>query len=458
MAKFDYDLVVIGAGSGGVRASRFAATRHGKRVAVIENSRVGGTCVMRGCVPKKLLVYGAHFAEAFEDAQGYGWQADGVGFDWSRLIAAKQAELDRLEGVYHRILRESGVDEITGTGRIADPHTVAVAGTDGERSLNAAHILVATGGWPHMPDIPGIEHVISSNEALDLEHLPGRIAIVGGGYIAVEFAGIFNALGVRVDLILRGDNILRGFDDAVRTALHDEMVAKGVQIHCDSRVQSIEPVRNGYSLRLDQAELLETDLVMYATGRRPNTAGLGLEAAGIELTANGAIVVDAYSKTAVDNIYAIGDATDRVNLTPVALAEGMAVVETLYGKAPLAVDYANIPSAVFSQPPVGTVGLTEMEARRSHAVDIYVSHFKPMLHTLSGRDEHAMMKLVVDRDSDKVLGLHMVGADAPEIVQGFAVALKCGATKAQFDATVGIHPSAAEEFVTMRQKVPDDDE
>jgi glutathione reductase (NADPH) len=458
MAQYDYDLIVIGAGSGGVRASRFAAAYHSKRVAVIENSRVGGTCVMRGCVPKKLLVYGAHFAESFEDARGYGWHAGDVGFDWSKLIGAKQTELDRLEGVYHRILRDSGVEEITGTGRVADPHTVEVDGPDGVKSLTTETILVATGGWPFMPDIPGIEHVITSNEALDLEHLPKRMVIVGGGYIAVEFAGIFNALGVHVDLILRGDNILRGFDDALRAALHDEMVAKGVHIHCDTRVQSIEKEGDAYSLRLDLGETLETDLVMYATGRKPNTANLGLEAAGVELKENGAVVVDAYSRTTCDSIYAIGDATDRVNLTPVALEEGMAVVETLYGKGPVAVDYANIPSAVFSQPPIGTVGLTENEARRDFDVDLYVSHFKPMLHTLSGRDEHAMMKLIVDRATDKVLGVHMLGADAPEIVQGFAVALKCGATKAQFDATVGIHPSAAEEFVTMRQKIPDGDE
>jgi glutathione reductase (NADPH) len=454
MPKFDYDLIVIGAGSGGVRASRFAAQRHGKRVAVVENTRVGGTCVMRGCVPKKLLVYGAHFAEHFEDAHGYGWSADGIGFDWSKLITAKETELDRLERIYHRILRDAGVEEINGTGRLGDAHTVEIDG----RSHTAENIIVATGGWPHMPEIPGIEHVITSNEALELERLPKRIAIVGGGYIAVEFAGIFNALGVRVDLILRADNILRGFDEAVRTTLHDEMAAKGVHIHCDSRVKSIEKTAEGYSLRLDQAEILETDLVMYATGRRPSSAGLGLEALGIELKPNGAIAVDPYSRTTCASVYAIGDVTDRVNLTPVALAEAMALVETLYGKAPVALDYANIPSAVFSQPPVGSVGLTEEQARRDHAVDIYLSHFTPLLHTLTGREEHSMMKLVVDRKSDRVLGLHMVGADAPEIIQGFAVALKCGATKAHFDQTIGIHPSAAEEFVTMRQKEPDDDE
>ena len=316
---------------------------------------------------------------------------------------------------------------------------------------------MATGGWPHIPDIPGNDQVITSNEALDLQELPRRMAIVGGGYIAVEFAGIFNALGVEVNLIIRADNILRGFDEAIRNTLRDEMIKKGIHILPECRVNSIKREAGGFSLRVDRTEMSQTDLVMYATGRRPNTAAMGLEEAGVELAANGAIAVDAYSQTAVENIYAIGDATDRVNLTPVALEEGMAVTETLYGAVPVAVEYTNIPSAVFSHPPAGSVGLTETEARQEHDVDIYLSHFKPMLHTLSGRDEHAMMKLIVARDTDRVLGVHMVGADAPEIMQGFAVALKCGATKAQFNATVGIHPSAAEEFVTMRHKIPDDE-
>ncbi|MDD9877761.1 MAG: glutathione-disulfide reductase [Magnetovibrio sp.] len=453
MAQYDYDLITIGAGSGGVRASRFAASRYGKRTAVIENRRVGGTCVMRGCVPKKLLVYGAHFADEFADAAGYGWQARAEGFDWGALVGAKNAELDRLEGVYHRILREANVAEINGTGIVTDAHTVEVDG----KAYTAEHILVATGGHPVMPKIPGIEHVITSDEALDLAALPERIVIVGGGYIAVEFAGIFNALGVETHLIVRADNILRGFDDAVRNTLRDEMARKGVQLHCETKVNSIERENGNYSLHLDMAEMMDTDLVMYATGRRPNTRGLGLEEAGVELNGRGAVVVDATSKTAVDSIYAIGDVTDRVNLTPVALAEGMAVAETLFGGKPTTVDYANIASAVFSQPPVGTVGLSEAEARENHDIDIYVSRFKPMKFTLSGRDENAMMKLIVDRDTDRVLGCHMVGQDAPEIIQGFAVALKCGATKAQFDATVGIHPTAAEEFVTMRQKLPEHD-
>ncbi len=449
MPKYDYDLIVIGAGSGGVRASRFASSIYKKRVAVVENSRVGGTCVMRGCVPKKLLVYAAHFAESFEDSRGYGWGDYRAKFEWHKLMQAKTAELGRLEGVYHQILKKAGVMELAGTGRLADPHTVEVDG----KAYTAEHILVATGGWPSMPKIEGIDQVISSNEALDLKELPKRLVIVGGGYIAVEFAGIFNALGVEVKMIIRANNILRGFDDAVRETLRDEMNKKGISILSECQINSIKRKANGFSLRVDRPETVETDLVMYATGRQPNTAWMGLEEIGVELARNGAIVVDAYSRTAVENIYAIGDATDRINLTPVALEEGMAVTETLYGVAPVAVDYTNIPSAVFSHPPVGSVGMTEKEARRVGDVDIYLSHFKPMLHTLSGRDEYTTMKLIVARDTDKVLGLHMVGTDAPEIVQGFAVALKCGATKNQFDSTIGIHPSAAEEFVTMRTKV-----
>jgi len=453
MAEYDYDLITIGAGSGGVRGSRVAAARYGKRVAVVENLRTGGTCVMRGCVPKKLLVMGAHYAEDFEDAHGYGWTVGNHHFDWSRLIAAKDQELDRLEGVYHRILREAGVEEIFGTGRLTDAHTVEVAG----QSHTAETILVATGGWPVMPDIPGIEHVITSNEALDLKQLPERMVIVGGGYIAVEFAGIFNALGVDVRLILRADNPLRGFDQIIRTGLRQEMEKRGITVDCETRVNSIEPLDGGgYSLRLDQAELIEADLVMYATGRAPNTEGIGLEEVGVALDDKKAIIVDEYSKTSVDSIYAIGDVTNRMNLTPVALAEGMAFCRTLYDGEPTSVDYGNVPTAVFSQPPIGTVGLTEAEARQDHQVNVYQSRFRPMKHTLSGREEFTIMKIIVDRATDRVLGCHMVGLDAPEIIQGVGIALKCGATKAQFDATIGIHPTAAEELVTMREPLPDD--
>ncbi|NQV82985.1 MAG: glutathione-disulfide reductase [Rhodospirillales bacterium] len=455
MTKYDYDLITIGAGSGGVRASRRAAAM-GKRVAVIENLRVGGTCVMRGCVPKKLLVIGSHFGDDFEDAAGYGWTVQPPAFDWPTLIGAKAQELDRLEGVYHRILRESGVEEITGTGRVADAHAVTIDGPDATRTISAETILVATGGWPHLPDLPGIEHAITSNEALDLAELPKRIAIVGGGYIAVEFAGIFNGLGSQVTEIIRAPQILRGFDEDVRDVLAEEMEKKGITIRRECVVRSIEKTATGLSVRFPYGDEIEVDQVMYATGRKPNTAGLGLEEAGIALNAKGAIEVDEFSKTTVPSIYAIGDVTDRVNLTPVALAEGEAFVRTVYGSGPSSVDYTNIASAVFSQPPIGSVGLTEDEALAElggrDAVDVYLSRFTPMKYTLSGRDEKTMMKIIVDATTDRVLGCHMVGLDAPEIIQGIAVALKCGATKAQFDATIGIHPTAAEEFVTMRDK------
>ena len=451
MPKYDYDLITIGAGSGGVRASRRSAGL-GARVAVVENLRVGGTCVMRGCVPKKLLVMGSHFAEDFADAKGFGWTPGQAGFDWAALIRAKNKELDRLESVYHRILRESRVAEIAGTGIIADPHTVEV---DGKR-LTAANILVATGGWPSLPDIPGIEHAVTSNEALDLPALPKRIAIVGGGYIAVEFAGIFNSLGAKVTEIIRAGNILRGFDEDVREATAHEMEKKGVHIKRECIVRSIEKSNGACSLRFAEGETMEADLVMYATGRAPNTKNIGLAEAGVALDKKGAVVVDRYSRSTVASISAIGDVTERKNLTPVAIAEGEALAWTLFGNAPTAVDYANVASAVFSQPPIGTVGLSEEEAAKRGPVDVYVSRFTPMKHTLTGRDEKSMMKIVVDRKTDRVLGCHMVGADAPEIIQGLAVALKCGATKAQFDATIGIHPTAAEEFVTMREKQPEE--
>lgn len=453
MAEYDYDLITIGGGSGGVRASRFSAQRYGKKVAIIENLRIGGTCVMRGCVPKKLLVYGAHFAHDFEDAAGYGWSVDGSKHDWPKLMAAKQKELNRLEDVYHRLLREAGVHEITGTGKLIDAHTVDVNG----KTYTAEHILIATGGWPVLPDVPGIEHAITSNEALDLEDLPKRIVIVGGGYIAVEFAGIFSALGAEVTVIIRGDNILRGFDQTMRDALRDEMQKTGINVLSGCQVKSIEKTASGYSLRLDQVDMLETDLVMYATGRAPNSKGIGLEEAGVKLDRNGAIVVDEYSKTSVDSIYAIGDVTDRIQLTPVALAEGMAFARTIYDGKPTSVSYENVPSAVFSQPPISTVGLTEEDARKNHKVAIYQSRFQPMKHTLSGRDEHSVMKLIVDKETDRILGAHMIGADAPEIIQGIGIAVKAGATKADFDATIGIHPTAAEEFVTMREPLREEE-
>ena len=455
--SYDYDLITIGAGSGGVRATRMAGGL-GAKVAIVEEDRPGGTCVLRGCVPKKLLVYGAHFAEAFEDALGYGWSVGEIGFDWPSLIAAKDKELDRLAGIYGRILRDNNVEILSGRGTVVDPHTVAV----GDKTYTAERILIAVGGWPTLPDIPGIEHAVTSNEALSLPELPGRMVIVGGGYIAVEFAGIFNALGVEVTLIVRAGNILRGFDEDVRETLAHEMEKKGVRIRRETLVRSIEKQADGaLSLRIaggsiTGGEELETDVVMYATGRAPKTEGLGLAEAGVTMTDKGAVVVDDYNRTSVPSIYAVGDVTDRVALTPVAIAEGMAFVNTVFRDTPTTMDYTNIPSAVFSQPSVATVGLTEKQARETYAaVDVYVSRFKPMLHTLSGRDERILMKLIVDRDSRKVVGVHMVGGDAAETVQGLTIALKCGATKEQFDATVGIHPSAAEEFVTMRDPVPD---
>lgn len=450
MTSYDYDLITIGAGSGGVRASRMAAAT-GARVAVIESMRTGGTCVMRGCVPKKLLVFGAHFAHDFEDSVGFGWQEAKPAFNWSALINAKNKELDRLEGIYHNLLSNAGVKEIMGKGKLVSPHEVEVDG----KTYTAETVLIATGGWPTMPDIPGIEYAVTSNEALDLPELPKRVAIVGGGYIAVEFAGIFNALGSEVHEIIRADNILRGFDDAMRDGLREELTKKGVQVHSGVNVTHIDKKEAGdFTLHFDARDDLDVDLVMYATGRAPNTTDIGLDAAGVETNGKGAITVDDYSKTNVENIYAIGDVTDRINLTPVALAEGMAFVNTVYGNNPTAADRENVASAVFSQPPIATVGLTENEAAARGPIDVYESSFRNMKHTLSGRDEKSVMKLIVDQKTDRVLGCHMMGADSPEIIQGLAIAMKCGATKAQFDATIGIHPTAAEEFVTMRQKRP----
>ena len=450
--RYDYDLITLGAGSGGVRASRLAA-KYGGRVAVIEASRPGGTCVMRGCVPKKLLVYGAHFANHFEDALGFGWHVSGATHDWGAMIAAKNKELDRLEGIYGRILRDAGANLIAGRGVIADPHTVEVNG----KRLTAEKILVAVGGWPAIPDFPGKEHVITSNEALDLPERPKRIVIVGGGYIAVEFAGIFRGLGSEVTLVLRSGQLLRGFDQDVRATLADEIEKQGIKIRRDCVVHSIEKTPKGYSVAFDKSEEMIADGVLYATGRTPNTTTIGLKEAGVKLDKKGAVVVDEWNRSSVESIFAVGDVTDRVNLTPVAINEGRVFAETFFNKTPMTLDYTNIASAVFSQPPVSVVGLTEEQARKDYKVRLFITRFKPMKHTLSGRDERTMMKLVVDKATDRVLGCHMVGEDAPEIIQGLAVALKAGATKAQFDATVGIHPTAAEEVVTMRDPVPEKD-
>ncbi len=452
MSEHDFDLFTLGGGSGGVAASRRAAS-YGARVALCESVRVGGTCVLRGCVPKKLLVYGSHFREELEDARGFGWTISDATLDWGKLVAAKDRELDRLNGIYLRMLRDAGVSVIEGRGVLEDAHTVRV----GERRYTARHILIATGGAPVLPELPGVEHCLTSNEALDLPALPRRMVIVGGGYIGVELAGVFNAAGARVTLVIRADTILRGFDQDLRAALCEEMSRKGVEIRREAVVRSVEKAPDGsLSVRLSGDELLEADAVLYAVGRAPNSADLGLEALGIERKPSGAIVVDEWSRTSVPNIYAVGDVTDRLNLTPVAIAEGRALAETLFHDNPVRMSHALVPTAVFSQPPVGTVGLSEADARaRFPAIDVYRTRFRPMKHTLTGREERAMMKLVVDRETGKVLGFHMVGADAPEIIQGLAVALQCGVTKAQLDATVGIHPTAAEEFVTMRDPVRD---
>jgi len=448
LPKYDYDMITIGAGSGGVRASRLAGG-YGARSAVVEADRVGGTCVLRGCIPKKLLIYGAHYADHFEDAANYGWQIDGASHDWRTLIDNKNTELDRLHGIYLSILKNNNVDLHEGRGILTDAHTVEVNG----KSITSENILVAVGGWPQTPDIPGIEHVISSNEALELPERPKRMVIVGGGYIAVEFAGIFASLGTEVTEIVRTDTVLRGFDEDVRAALGTELGNHGINLITGGVVDCIEKNGPEFRVRLKGGETIPTDCIMYATGRTANTNGLGLKEAGVTLKDNGAIQVDDWNRTSAPNIYAVGDVTDRMQLTPVAIQEGRAVSETLFNNNPTTVDYADVATAVFSTPPIGAVGLTESQAReRGHRVDVYESRFRPLVHTLSGREERTYMKLVVDAVSGRVLGAHMMGMDAPEVIQGVAIALKCNATKAQFDATMGIHPSAAEEFVTMSTK------
>ena len=449
--EYDYDLLVIGGGSGGVSGARRSA-EYGARVALCEADRVGGTCVLRGCVPKKLLVYASSYAADFIDAGGYGWTVEGPRLNWPALIERKDRELERLEAIYLRMLRDAGVDLLRGRARFRDAHTVEVDG----KAHTAAHVLVATGSRPLRPEIPGAELGMISDDALDLPELPPSMVIVGGGYIGCEFASIFAACGVRVELIVRADSVLRGFDQDLRQCLAGEMRQRGIELRVETTVRSIERQDGRYSLRLAHGELVDTDQVLLATGRIPNTEDLGLEQAGVEVGERGCIVVDRWSRSSVESVYAVGDVTDRLPLTPVAIAESRAVARTLFRNQATAMDHTNIARAVFSQPPVAAVGLTEEEARAADVVvDVYRARFRPLKHTLSGREEKALMKLVVDRQTDRVLGCHMVGADAPEIIQGLAVAVQCGATKAQFDATVGIHPTAAEEFVTMRDPLPD---
>ncbi|MEG9884902.1 MAG: glutathione-disulfide reductase [Hyphomicrobiales bacterium] len=450
MSVYDYDLFVIGAGSGGVRAARMAAG-YGARVAVAEADRVGGTCVIRGCIPKKLFVHASRVGEEINNAEGFGWSLGETHFDWPTLVANKDREIDRLSDLYSKNLKASGVVIIEDHATLKDAHTLSLERQ--ARTVTAAKIVIATGARPFMPEVPGIEHAITSNEAFHLERLPERIAIVGGGYIAVEFAGIFNGLGVATTLIHRGEEILRGFDDDLRGGLRQAMIVKGVDVRVESRVTHIEADGNGYHVCLADGTGLRTDLVMYATGRHPNISGLGLQAVGVECGGNGCVAVDEYMKTSLDNIYAVGDVTDRINLTPVAIREGAAVAETLFNDNPTRLDYAIIPTAVFSQPEIGTVGLGEAEARKRYdRVDIYKSTFRPLKYALSGRDERTLIKLVVDSRNDIVLGCHILGNAAGELIQLLGVALQMGATKADFDATIAVHPTTAEELVTMRRK------
>lgn len=451
MAEFDYDLFVIGGGSGGVRAARIAAG-HGAKVAVAEEDRVGGTCVIRGCVPKKLLVYASRFAHDFEDAAGFGWTVEGAKFDWPTLIANKDREIARLEAAYRKNISGAGGEIIDSRALIEDPHTVLIKKT-GAR-VRAKYILVAAGGHPTLLDIPGKELAITSNEAFHLEQLPRRIVIQGGGYIAVEFACLFAALGSNVTLVHRGDEILRGFDDDVRAHVRSEMVARGIDLRLRGTIQKIEQHKTHRCAFLEEGAAIEADQVMLAVGRAPNIKGLGLEAAGVKVNAAGAVAVDASSRTSTPSIYAIGDVTARIALTPVAIREGHAVADTLFGKHPWDVDHQNVPSAVFSEPEIGTVGLSERAAlAKGIEIDIYRTRFKPMKAALSGRDTAMLMKLVVERGSERVLGVHIVGEAAAEMVQVAAIAVKMGATKRDFDNTVALHPSAAEELVTMRAKV-----
>ena len=473
---YDYDVVVVGAGSGGVRAARFAAKNYGQRTAVVElpfalvsgveSGGAGGTCVIRGCVPKKLFVYGSEFGGGFSDSRGFGWELGAAGHSWETLLSKKNAEIERLNGIYGRLLKNSGVDLLEGRGRLLGggqvevaPVSAAAESAQVPRKLRAKNILVATGGRPARLNIPGKDLAITSDEALVLPKLPRKVVIVGAGYIAVEFAGIFAGFGAEVHLVFRRDLPLRGFDRELRECVAENLSKRGVVLHPETNPMSIEKGSSGSGVAVQlkregaDAVTVEACECMFAVGRMPNVEGLGLEEAGVELKA-GAIAVDDFSRTSAPGIWAVGDVTDRINLTPVALMEGMAFAATACGGVPTKPDHSNVACAVFCQPPLAKVGMSEEEAveAMSGKIDVYVEKFRPMKHTVSGRDERSIMKLVVDAESGRVLGAHMVGADAPEIMQGIAVAIKVGATKAQFDATVGIHPTSAEEFVTMRTR------
>ncbi|NIJ36683.1 glutathione reductase (NADPH) [Sphingopyxis panaciterrae] len=448
MSAFDYDLFVIGAGSGGVRASRVAAS-YGARVAVAEEHRVGGTCVIRGCVPKKLLVYGAHFAEDLKDARHFGWDVPDCHFDWDRLRDNVLAEVTRLEGLYGQTLDNHKVMVFRSRATVVGPQKVRLA--DGQE-ISAERILIATGGWPFVPEFPGSEHAITSNEVFHLEKLPKRIVIAGGGYIANEFAGIFNEFGSKVTIVNRGDTILRGYDEQIRDRLLQISMTKGIDFKFNAPFQSIEKNDDGtLAVHLENCDAIIADAVMIATGRTPNTKGLGLEDAGVALDAHGAVKVDETNQSSVPSIYAVGDVTNRIQLTPVAIREGQAFADSVFGGKPTVVDYHNVPSAVFSHPPIGAVGMTEAEARNKlGSIRTYTSDFRAMKNVLAGRNERALYKMIVNAATDQVVGLHMIGPDAPEILQAAAVAVKAGLTKADFDATVALHPSMAEELVLLK--------
>ena len=451
MANYDYDLFVIGAGSGGVRAARLAAMS-GARVAVAEEYRVGGTCVIRGCVPKKFMVYASEFAHHAQVSEGYGWSKSNATFDWPRFLEAKDREIARLSGIYVTNLQNAGAELVHGKARLVDAHTLEI---DGKGRITADKILVATGGRPWKPEmLTGIEHAITSEEAFHLPELPKRILIAGGGYIAVEFAGIFNGLGVDTTLVYRGANILRGFDAHVRAHVAEEMEARGIKVVLGCEHDSIEKTEAGLVNHMTNGHDIVTDQVMFATGRKPHVVGLGLETAGVKLSETGAVAVDDYSRTNVENIWAVGDVTDRINLTPVAIREAAAFAQTEFYDRPTKFDHDLVASAVFSQPPVGSVGLSEADARHQHrgGIDIYFSRFRPMKETFYGGHERAMIKLVVEAGSERILGCHVVGPDAPEIIQMAAIALKMGVTKPQWDSTCAVHPTLAEELVTMREK------
>jgi glutathione reductase (NADPH) len=449
---YDYDLIVIGGGSGGVRASRMAAM-HGKRVAIAEEYEFGGTCVIRGCIPKKLFVYASQYGEDFEDAAGFGWTIPEKHFDWNVLVGNKNKEIARLSDLYRANVIKAGVEIFMDRAEFLDSHTLHLKRSD--RKITAERILIATGGRPnkHIEGVPGCEHFITSNDAFYLEKLPKRVVVLGGGYIAVEFAHIFLGLGCDVTLIYRGEKILRGFDEDMRDALTESAQKRGIRIIVHRNIKQCDKRGDELFLMTDHHEMIETDCVLAAVGRVPNTDGMGVEKAGVTLGKRGEVKVDQYSQTNVEHIHAIGDVTDRLQLTPVAIHEAMAFVRTVYEGEPTPVDHKLVPTAVFSQPEIATVGLTEEQALKAgHSIDVYKSNFRPLKHTLSGRDLRALFKLIVDSKTDKVLGCHIFSFDAGEIIQMVAVALKMGATKADFDMTVALHPTAAEELVTMRAK------